>query len=343
MKEFSDDEIFRDFRVYGFLKFDYFSNSFLGEYTTVDAAVKSIFSEMGDWATRFFTLRMFTYDMDKYKECIEDVLCNITTKKAIDISDSTVDTINDAISESVGITAKGLSELLEKQGAKNVMPARYAKYFDEALGKYGKAISWSKFSAEEIAWILTDFINNMHYLETIEKACASTSENGVEDAITLLKEEYATKYIKVLVDFVNKSIDGLGSVIKGKLSLLGISEFIIEVSADIMGWSDAQYVEKTSRMVNVNYELSSYFDKIGEKIYNGNAMIQTATDDDWEEYTKAFEVSKSGFIQEYKYMLHLVKNTAQRTYLNKQLEVLQKLTIREEKPDNVKDMFYFSN
>lgn len=44
------------------------------------------------------------------------------------------------------------------------MPARYAKYFDEALGKYGKAISWSKFSAEEIAWILTDFINNMHYL-----------------------------------------------------------------------------------------------------------------------------------------------------------------------------------
>lgn len=365
---YNDSNIFNDFKRNGFLRFNYFSDSFIDEHLNGGWLNKyawaNAISNVKSWGTRIFTGQIGDFEKDLYKDNLKTILTNITNEKTTTISDSSETKILKNVGKGAEVTAEQLKKYFEKEFPGNALElsnwgeanaAKFMKYFSEGMDKVNKGIKYVSFPVDIWSHILTDYTNNMHYLESIKFAVADSKDKELNKAIDELEKEYSTWYAKALYDTRDQILDKIAEKgIEASLlwlsdsgssvnTLYGLSTFVLEQGAKLTGakkYSDN--VDDAIALIGIDNNLKFYNKDMLELNYDfvTDTMRDSATENTWAALVDSFKTTKACTIEAYNCMLAVTDSEIEKIYLSRQIEIMKSIMISEEKPQSAEKMFY---
>lgn len=344
-----------DFIWYGFRKFNYYGSTFMdihADGSWLNTAVwGEALSNLGEWSGRslkgmvnFLRGKGFDteYEKDMYKKVISQVLSELNGDYT---ADKFPEAFKSAIKGTKGVYSFSVDEAfkaLEKSGKQKGLSSTAIKnrkedldVFSKALSKVGKTIKWSQFTIDEIAFIMTDYTENVHMLTVLEDTLSDDKNNqNLKAAVSELKMEYATKYVKTIVDLKDELIEyGTGKIIGSASSLYSIVSFCIETGASVTGWKDySNNVMDASTLTTVVSALEWELDEMTDKIFDKkNKKIKSGvTEEQWADFIELFKLTQAAVKEQYVCMANVTTQQMEIAYLQAQMEIIDSITVSED-------------
>lgn len=351
--QYTQADIVKDFTNFGFYKFDYFRESFYDEHVNnIHYPWIRIFSEIGDWGSRIIAMPWSSYEKECYKEVIENILNSSLLSDVAQEPEKFSPWVSDIVTAIKNGLEIDVDEMKRKYGGNQAE----LKEIESAIENYGrikKLIKWSNFTLEEINYLYTDYSHNIKYLDSVLYATsASEDSEELEKAVLDLKKEYTNKWAglvndggEVLTDFISSKLTDAVMKKAGANTLYSVVTFAVEKTMDITGGTEyADNVENAMVISMLSSRLIFEFDEMGHLFYDiSSKKTKSQNDWQWNEYVTLFDITKAAMIEMYTCMLETTKNSAEKTYLRRQIDIMKKLRISQKLPELVDDMFYFDS
>lgn len=366
-KELTDKMITDEFYNIGFYKFNYYNN-FVSEHADLDYAFKKVLSEIGDFGTRIivgegknivsgviagdFSRMKISNSLDDYQqdvleENIRQILDNLLSTRTVEVDDrqSSIENIVKGAKNTVEAM-----QLMENNG--ELLSQSQQQGLDNLIKSPGYAeagIKLGNLGLDVYEIIMTDYFNQIQYLEVIDDSTSSDDEL-MQKAVDELYKEFANKYVGVLNKILDKAIEeGASSGSKyildaasGSLgSLYSVTTFALETTFAISGATEyANNIEKATALMAINYNLMLHYNTLKSDKCSWAGDI-SASDTEWSNIVAAFSVTKAGLIEAYQCMADVSTNSVEQIYLESQVGVLESLHISQKVPVSKDNMFTY--
>lgn len=358
------DETIDDFVGFGFRRFNYYGETFMNNHADGSGFNSAVWGtslgSLDKWAGRglkamvnFFSGKGFDteYEKDMYKKVISQVLSELNGDYTADKFPESFENVIKGTKEVYSFSVDEACKALEKAGKQNGLSSADIKnrkedldIFSDALSKVGKTIKWSQFTVDEIAFIMADYTENVHMLTVLENVLSDDKNNkDLKSAVSELKMEYATKYIKTIVDLKDEIIGyGAGKIIGSASSLYSIVSFCIETGVSIIGWKDySDNVMDAATLTTVVSALNWELDEMSEKIFDihTKTIKKNVTEKQWSDYVELFKLTQAAVKEQYNCMYSVTTIEMEKRYLDDQMKVIDSLKISRDIPTDYYESF----
>jgi len=281
------------------------------------------------------------YNKDVLKKNVEKILENIPENNMVDTP------INETVKTFLSYLKKGV-KFEKKEFEAKAKKALNTEYFEriEKLSAIGEALGnfkWAGYTSEALEYFLNDYTTNALYLEILKNA---TNDSDLKKAISELETLYTKKAAGAFIKICDELKKEAGGEILNLVPMYSIATFLTDITTELTGVRKyAENVENATAIMNITFDLMFYYSDLFNNCYDwkNKELKSSTTQEQWSDVVNAFVISKAGLIEAYRCMEAITKDSAEKIYLNKQIELIESIKINQNLPDSNDEMFYLGD